>query len=304
MAVRTVGILTPGDMGHSVGEVLRHGGLRVITCLQGRSPRTAALAAEAGIVDVPDYETLVREADMILSILAPSAATAIAERVAVATRATGANLCFVECNAIAPQTVRRIGETLTAAGARFVDAGIIGGPPKPGRSRGTRFYASGEQAGEFAELSQYGLEIRLLGDEIGKASGIKMCYAALTKGLTALGTELLMAAKAMGVEEALRIEQSDGLGPVRQHIERTLPGTPPKAYRYVGEMEEIAATFEGLGLTPHILLGAADFYRFMSETPLGQESPEVARKRDRTADEALAELAAALPEQAPSPAAG
>src|SRR5581483_9064499 len=100
-AAGTVGILTPGDMGHAVGEVLRHGGLRVITCLRGRSARTVALAAEAGIEDVADDETLVREADMILSILAPSAAAEIAQRVAAALRSTGERVCFVECNAIA-----------------------------------------------------------------------------------------------------------------------------------------------------------------------------------------------------------
>ena len=303
MAIRTVGILTPGDMGHSVGEVLRHGGLRVVTCLQGRSPRTAALAAEAGIEDLPDYETLVREADMILSILAPAAAAEIAARVAAALRTTSASLCFVECNAIAPQTVRRIGAPLTAAGARFVDAGIIGGPPKPGRSRGTPFYASGGHAPEFAELSRYGLEIRLLGDEIGKASGIKMCYAALTKGLTALTTELLVAARALGVDEELRVEQSQGLGPIRQWAEHSIPSMPPKASRWVGEMEEIAATFEDLGLTPRILLGAADLYRFVSGTPLGAETPE-SRTRGETFDDAIAELTDALPGRAPSPTAG
>lgn len=294
MAIRTVGILTPGDMGHSVGNVLRHGGLRVITCLQGRSPRTAALAAEAGIEDVPDYETLVREADMILSILAPSAAIEIAGRVAAAVRATGADLTFVECNAIAPRTVRQLNATLTGAGARFVDAGIIGGPPRPGRSGGTRFYASGADASEFAELSQYGLEIRLLGDEVGQASGIKMCYAALTKGLTALATELLVAAKAMGLEEALRAEQTQGLEPIRLWAERSLTSMPPKAYRWVGEMEEIAATFEDLGLTPRILLGAADLYRFVGATPLGAETPE-SRTRGQTWQDTVAELAAALP---------
>jgi 3-hydroxyisobutyrate dehydrogenase-like beta-hydroxyacid dehydrogenase len=301
MAVQTVGILTPGDMGHSVGDVLRRGGLRVITCLRGRSARTAALAAEAGIEDVPDDQTLVREADMILSILAPSAAGEVAERVAAALRATHADLCYVECNAISPQTTRRIGARLTAAGARYVDAGIIGGPPKPGQSRDTRFYASGVHADEFAELRDYGLEIRLLGDEIGKASGIKMCYAALTKGLQALGTELLVAARALGVEEELRAEQAQGPGSPRLWIERSIASMPPKAYRWVGEMEEIAATFADLGLTPRILLGAADLYRFVSETPLGAETPE-ARTRGRTWDAIVEELVEALPAGASTPA--
>jgi 3-hydroxyisobutyrate dehydrogenase-like beta-hydroxyacid dehydrogenase len=298
MAVKTVAVLTPGDMGHSVGNVLRHNGLRVITCLQGRSPRTAQLAAAAGIEDVPDYDALVREADMILSILAPSAAYQLAERVATALRATHADLCFVECNAIAPQTTRRIGSLLQAAGARYVDAGIIGGPPKPG-SRGTRFYASGEHEQEFAELGKFGLEIKLLGPGIGKASGIKMCYAALTKGLTALATELLVAAEAMGLGEALRAEHGEGQQDLLRHFERSLPGMPPKAYRWVGEMEEIAQTFEDLGMTPRMLLGAADIYRFVESTPLGAETPE-SRSRGQTLDDVIAELAAALPLTSPA----
>src|SRR5579884_2927598 len=278
MATPTVGVMSPGDMGHSIGNVLRHGGLRVITCLQGRSPRTAALAAEAGIVDVGDYETLVREADILLSVLAPAQARALAERVAAAVRATGADLLFVECNAIAPQTVREIGTIVTAAGARFVDAGIIGSPPRPGERR-TRIYASGEHAAEFAQLGQYGLDIRVIGSEIGQASGLKMCYAALTKGLTALATELLVAGEAMGLSAPLRAELQLSQG--------ILLG-------WVGEMEEIAATFAALGLTPRMLEGAAALYRFVEQTPLGAETPEQ-RQRGQTLDEVVAILVEALP---------
>ena len=119
MPYTTVAILTPGDMGHSVGNVLRHGGLRVITCLQGRSARTASLAAEAGIENVADYETLVHEAEIILSILAPSAAGEVALRVADAVRATSTHPVFVECNAIAPQTVRGLAAVLTSARGAF-----------------------------------------------------------------------------------------------------------------------------------------------------------------------------------------
>jgi len=302
MTVQTIAILTPGDMGHSVGNVLRAGGLRVITCLQGRSARTAALAREAGIEDTGDYETLVRDSDMILSIVAPSAANEVADRVAEAVRVTSTSPVFVECNAIAPQTVRAIGARLVAAGARFVDAGIVGGPPEPGHAD-ARFYASGEDAPVFAELAAAGLEVRVLGPEIGQASGLKMCYAALTKGLTALATELLVAAKAMGLEDALRAEHSQGQQTLLRHFERSVPSMPPKAYRWVAEMEEIAATFEFLGLTPLIHQGAAEIYRFVGTTPLGQETPE-SRTRGQTLDDVVAELAAALPSGAPDAVAG
>jgi L-threonate 2-dehydrogenase len=292
MAIQTIALMSPGDMGHSIGNVLRHGGLRVISCLQGRSPRTVALAAEAGIADVPDYETLVREADVLLSVLAPAQARALGDRVAAALRSTGADLLFVECNAIAPQTVRDITDIVSAAGARCVDAGIIGNPPHPGDTR-NKFYVSGEYAEELLPLRENGLNVRVVGPVIGQASGLKMSYAAITKGLCALGTELLTAGEVMGLGDALRAELQASQPNLLQWLERQIPGMPPKAYRWVGEMEEIAATFEHVGLTPLILQGAADLYRFVESTPLGEETPEV-RTRGNTIDEVVTELATAL----------
>ncbi len=290
MALRSVGILSPGDMGHTVGAVLREHGLRLLTCLDGRSERTRALAAEAGIEDVPTLEDLVVAADIILCILVPAEATGVAQRIAAAIRTTGAGVLYADCNAIAPQTVRTIGAAITGAGGRFADVGIIGGPPK---QPGTRFYASGPGAADFAALSDYGLEVRVLDGDVGQASGLKMCYGALTKGLQALGTELLVAAKLMGLEETLRAEQEQSTPDVLGWLSRAVPTMPPKAYRWVGEMEEIAATFAGLGMTPHIFAGAADLYRFIAETPIGKESPET-RDRDRGLDGIVAALADAL----------
>ncbi|MCC6175253.1 MAG: DUF1932 domain-containing protein [Chloroflexi bacterium] len=289
MAMRTVGILSPGAMGSAVGAVVRAGGIRTITCLAGRSERSARLAAQAGIEPVPDYETLVREADAILAILVPSEARGLAERVAVAVQATGADILYAECNAIAPQTVREIGAILTAAGARFVDGGIIGPPPKRGEHK-TRLYVSGEHAVDLAQLTTDGLDILPIGPEIGQASGLKMCYAALTKGLTALATELLVAGQMMGLAAPLRAELEQSQSGLLGWVERSMPGMPPKAYRWVGEMEEIAATFGHLGLTPEILAGAAEMYRLVGRTPLANETPET-RTRGQTLDDVVAILA-------------
>ena len=142
MELHTIGILSPGDMGHAIGRVLHQRGLRVLTSVQGRSARTAALAAEASITAVEDDETLVREAQIVLSILPPSQASALAERVALALKQTGTSLLFADCNAVAPRTVQAIEQVITGAGASFVDVGIIGSPPRPGE-RGPRLYASG-----------------------------------------------------------------------------------------------------------------------------------------------------------------
>ena len=267
-----VGILSPGDMGHTVGNVLRQNGLRVITCLQGRSQRTRQLAEKVGIVDVPTYPEFVTEADLILSIMVPAQAMSAASAVAEALQQTDTTLTYTDCNAIAPQTVRKLGDIITAAGGTFVDASIIGPPPRtPGA---TRFYASGPDLNLFSELNNYGLDVRGLGEEIGLASAIKMCYASLTKGLTALCTELLTAASVLGVSEALTAEFQLSQSALFERMEKGLPSMPPKARRWIGEMEEISATFAHVGLTPNILTGAADMYRFVGDTHLADLPPE------------------------------
>ena len=268
----TVGILSPGDMGHTVGDVLRQNGLRVITCLEGRSQRTRQLAEKAGIVDVPTYPQFVTEADLILSIMVPAQAISAASIVAETLQQVDTTLTYTDCNAIAPQTVRKLGDIITSAGGTFVDASIIGPPPRtPGA---TRFYASGPDLDLFSELNNYGLDIRALGAEVGLASAIKMCYASLTKGLTALCTELLTAASVLGVSEALTAEFQLSQSALFERMEKGLPGMPPKARRWIGEMEEISATFEHVGLTPNILTGAADMYRFVGDTHLADLPPE------------------------------
>ncbi len=285
---RTVGILSPGDMGHTVGVVLRQNGLRVVTCLEGRSPRTRELARKADIADLPSYQTLITEADLILSIMVPAQATSAAETVAEALQKVDTDMTYVDCNAIAPQTAHRIGETITSVGGNFVDASIIGPPPRtPGA---TRFYASGPEITSFLELKEYGLDVRPLGDEIGLASAIKMCYASLTKGLTALCTELLTAAELLGVSEALAEEFQLSQSVLYERMERGLPGMPTKAKRWIGEMEEISDTFAEVGLTPNILTGAADMYRLVSSTHLADLSPE-ARDQFPTLRELITTLA-------------
>ncbi len=279
----TIGLLSPGDMGHTIGMRLQQHGLRVITCLTGRSARTQALAEQSGFLTVPTLEELVREVDMLLCVLVPAAAPSLAQEVAAAIQregsARGRDLLYVDCNAIAPRTVTALSAAVLATGARFADVGIIGPPPR--KSGTTRFYAAGPGAAEFATLNDYGLDVRVLDGPIGQASGFKMCYGALTKGLQALGTELLVAAKLMGLDQALAAEQRESVGDLRQHLERALPGYPPKAHRWVGEMEEIAQCFADLGLTPRILQGAADIFQFVAQTPVGQESPE---NRDQSRD--------------------
>lgn len=202
-------------------------------------------------------------------------------------RATGASPLYVDCNAIAPKTVRAVAETIQSAGGRVADVGIVGPPP---RKPGTKFYVSGPGANEFSELGDYGLDVRILGDEIGQASALKMCYGALTKGLQALATELLVAAELAGVADALRAEQQESMAEVYGWLEGNMPIMPPKAYRWVGEMEEISSFFADLGMTPDILQGAAEMYCFVKDTPIGKESPE-SRDPNQTIESVIAALA-------------
>lgn len=270
--MNTVGILSPGDMGHTVGQRLREHGLRVIAYLSDRSERTRQLAAKAGIEEVSSYEALVKEADIVLSILVPAQAGAAAQAVAEALNKTGAELLFADCNAIAPQTTRRIGKVVEDAGGRFVDASIIGPPPR--REGTTRFYASGTHAEQLARLNECGLDVPVVSARIGDASAVKMCYAGLTKGLTALCTELLVAAEALGVRRALLEEYRTSQAAMLQRMEGGLPGMPPKSRRWVGEMEEIAATMDSVGLTPKFHEAAADMYRFVGGSSLADRTPE------------------------------
>jgi 3-hydroxyisobutyrate dehydrogenase-like beta-hydroxyacid dehydrogenase len=233
---------------------------------------------------------LVREADMLLSILVPAEATALAERIARAVRGTDARPLYVDCNAIAPQTARQIAEIVEGAGVRFVDAGIIGPPPKPGGSA-TRFYASGREAAAFARLRDFGLDVRVVGDQPGQASALKMCYAALTKGTTALMTQLSIAAARLGVSDALGAEFAASQPAMLERMQRAVPEMVPKAHRWVGEMQEIARTFEACGLSPRSFEGAAELYALVAGTALGRTPPEDWRRQAKRFDEIVEELA-------------
>ncbi len=166
-------------------------------------------------------------------MVAPALAREIAERVVSAIRDSGTGLLYVDCNAIAPQTVRPIESLLTNVGARFADVGIVGGPPIIGGS-GSRLYASGPGASELGGLRDLGLDIRVLGTGSGQASGLKMCYGALTKGLNALATEILVAGEVLGVGDALQAEHQSSQSTLLAWMERQIPTMPAKSSCWVG----------------------------------------------------------------------
>ncbi len=241
----TVAVIAPGMMGSAVAERLTTSGLRVLTSLTGRSAATTARAAAAGMTDASDIQ--LAEADFILSIVPPGEAVALAERLAPAIRDVRRKPIYVDCNALNPDTVLRIDQIVRDAGAVFVDGGIIGPPPKPDSSK-TRIYLSGPDAAKVAVLEQYGLSMPVQPGPVGAASAMKMSYAGITKGFTALGATMMLAATRAGTAEALIAEMKVSQPALLKWLTTQMPRMHSKAYRWVAEMEEIAA-FVGPGQT-------------------------------------------------------
>ena len=282
MSVHTVAILSPGDMGSGVGFALGQNDIDVITCLRGRSNRTRQLAADAHFRDIPTLGLLIEQADLILSILVPDQAVTVAQQVAAAMRSSGKHALYADCNAVSPQTTRKIESIITEAGGQYVDGGIIGGSP----TRGTppRFYVSGEHTDIVAELDGKGITVKPIGEEVGRASGIKMCYAALTKGTSTLQAALLSAAESMNLTDELIAEFEFSQPAALKQMSNGISRLPPNAHRWIGEMLEIASTFDHLGVTPSFHQGAAEMYRLLSRTPYASETPENADKSRSTRD--------------------
>jgi 3-hydroxyisobutyrate dehydrogenase-like beta-hydroxyacid dehydrogenase len=215
---------------------------------------------------------------MFLSIVPPAFAFTLATSVAGFVQRAGKGLVYVDFNAVSPRRAAAIGEVVTTAGCDFVDGGIIGFPPQPGLP-GARFWISGPSVREALPLSDYGLDMRVAGARIGQASAVKMSYAAITKGLTAIGIESLVSALEADVYGSLVAELKSSQAPLAEWLEHMLLTSPPKAYRWIAEMEEIADTFESAGWPDQIFRGAAAVYQQVAETAPGRETPETRTDR-------------------------
>ena len=290
MKIKDIGVVSPGDMGQAIAIRIKECGIGVHAALDGRSERTKKLAREAGIGDCGSVEKLVATCEMVLSVINPGEAFNVAREVAAAIKATGRKIAFADLNAVSPQTAREADRVIREAGGMFIDGGIIGPPPRGEKDR-PRIYVSGPDAYLFTQLNHPNLLIRVLSERVGDASGVKMCYGAMTKGTTALAVELLMAARKLGVEQALEKELRESRNDVFDWQMRNIAIMPPKAYRWVPEMQEIAKTFGELGMTRRIFEGATDMYELVAATALGKESPEQARERRRDGLQVVRELA-------------
>ena len=232
-----VAIIAQGGMGAACAKRLTDNGVRVVTSLAGRSEASAKRAATAGMVAVSDIE--IAAADFILSIVPPNEALPLAQRLAPALTAANKKPVYADCNAVSPDTVMEIAPVIEATAAPFVDAGIIGGPPRAGYN-GPIFYYSGPDGTGIETLNDYGLIFRPVKGGVGAASALKMSYGGITKGLTAVGSAMILAATRAGVAEALHAELSASQPNLMTYFARSVPDMFGKAYRWVPEMQEIA----------------------------------------------------------------
>jgi 3-hydroxyisobutyrate dehydrogenase-like beta-hydroxyacid dehydrogenase len=291
MTPKTIAIVSPGDMGHAVGRALRASGHEVVTSLAGRSAHSRRLAEQGGLRDLGSLEAVVGAADIVLAILPPEAAPKLAVAVAEAMRRTGKRPVYVDCNAIAPETMRGIARTVEAAGAPVIDVGIVGSAP--GKAQPTRFYASGPDTGPVEALAREDLLVKPLGPELGRASAMKMVYAANTKGTFTLHAAVLLAAEMLGLEKELSEELQFSQKDTYAQMQRMVPRIPVDAQRWIGEMQEIQKTFKAAGVTPGFHEGAAWVFSLLAKTPFAAET-RATFDTSRTLEQALAVYAETL----------
>ena len=259
----TVAVIAMGEMGAGVAGRLVQRGARVLTNLDGRSSASAGRAAEAGVELAGDDQALVAGADFILSIVPPARAGDLARRLLPAIRAANPRPLFVDCNAIAPQTLQAIAAPFEAEALPFVDAGIIGGPPTRA-GYNPRIYVAGERAPATLALGDYGLDVRVVSPRTGDASALKMAFAGTTKGTTAVMVAMMLGAARAGVAPALIEEMAHSQPGRLDSAVQGMPGVYRKAYRWDGEMEEIAKFLAPETGGSQIFQGAADLYRALA----------------------------------------
>ncbi|RYP51963.1 hypothetical protein DL768_002759 [Monosporascus sp. mg162] len=318
-----IGILSIGDMGAGIAKLLVANGFSVATNCGDRSSDTVERAKNARVEILESDEELASACSVVLSVVPPRDAAATAQRIIDALTPAGPSgrrrsedepLYFADLNAVAPSTVKSIAALVekSRAPVRFIDGSILGGPPaaKSGSSSSSDT-AQGEEWSvpsvptsgphKLSDIPGYGetlfrvLNMRHIGPSIGAASGLKMCFASMSKGFTALAIQSFTTAHRLGVLDDLRREMRERLPRHLAAAERSVVGMPPKAYRWVREMEEIALAFEEEGgFAPDTFLGAAGVYRAVAEdTVLGEERTG-RRKRGLDVDDVAAAMAEGL----------
>ena len=253
------GILHPGEMGITAALAAQNSGMTVYWASEGRSPQTRSRAEQIKLNDASSLTNLCETCSTLVCVCPPSAALNVAEQVV----SLGYSGLYIDANAISPQGSRHIGQVLQTAGITYVDGSIIG--PPAWKENTTRLYLSGEQTEMAASCFTAGpMAVKVIGDEIGQASALKMCYAAYTKGTSALLCAILAAAEALNVRQELSSEWSMSGSKLAEDATSSVQWVPAKAWRFEGEMEQIAATFNSVGIPDGFHLAAAEVYSRLS----------------------------------------
>lgn len=270
----TVGVLAPGAMGAALGRAWQRGGARLVTTVEGRSARTQQLAE--GLDWLDSLDDVVAAADVVVSVVPPAQAVSNAERIAEAARRLDRSPVVADLNAVSLPTMGRVAALLAAAGCRVVDGSISGDPPRAGAMKETRVYLSGPDAQMLAALDTPGLRSIVVGLEIGQASAIKMCTAAVYKGLTALMIQSIRTADKHGVTEFVATDWAEMLGELGAEAPHRIAVAVSKTDRFPDEMREIAATQEAAGWGAELYEAIARVFEAAHRTGLGRLSPEQA----------------------------
>lgn len=268
----TIGILYPGDMGHNVARVLLEDGFTVVTTLVGRSERTRRLCEGTAIMVLGSLVQVVEQADIVVSIVPPAAAKAVAADFAAVAKQAGRKPLYVDANAISPMTTQEVGAIVAQTRTPYLDACIIG-PARDVRGRCT-FYVSGPDGRRFEEQVGKSIRTQVLGDRIGQASAFKIAFSGLNKGLAALLFELTTAGKAFGFLDELLRTYTALLPGVMQALEWLVPTYPLHSARRADEMAELAEMLEHYGFSSVMARGTQTTLAAVGKLKLAERYPD------------------------------
>ncbi len=279
MAFQRIGILSIGEMGYHWAKILTSRGIEVLTYAKDRSETTRKRAENVGVKCVPSTATLIKDADLIVSIVVPSAAKRVATKVAKAAAKSGRrNLLYLDANAISPMTADQIGKILQPSGINFVDGCIIGSATK--MDKGAVVYVSGPQAARIQELESYGFSVRVLGSTVAQASAFKVVYAGLTKGLQGLFVELLMGARRFGLLDEILKRYEESFPGLLDKVTSSIVGLRIHAARRAEEMDELKRTFGHHGMKAFMAPAVQKVLQSIAELDVGKASDTGAREGD------------------------
>ena len=279
MAFERIGILSIGEMGYHWAKILTGRGVEVLTYAKDRSETTRKRAENVGVKCVPSMAALVKDADLIVSIVVPSAAKRVATKVATAAVKSGRrNLLYLDANAISPMTADEIGKVLQPSRVNFVDGCIIGSATK--MDKGAVVYVSGPQAEKIQELEPYGFSVKVLGPTVAQASAFKVVYAGLTKGLQGLFVELLMGARRFGLLDEILKRYEESFPGLLDKVTSSIVGLRIHAARRAEEMDELKRTFGHHGMNAFMAPAAQRVLQSIAELDVGKASVTGGREGD------------------------